>query len=137
MTSSFVTARGSRKALSSRLRSEPEGHAELRGIMTKVIYYTTENGDNPVSDFLDKLEQAQQAKLLRIVSHIKMYGLQSVLPHVRKLTGVPLWEIRILGKDNIRVIYKVDPIVKTVNRLTLGYIFLLSEIDFSRRLVIM
>ena len=36
---------------------------------------------------------------------MKDYGISSVLPHVKKLTGVPLWEIRILGRDNIRVFY--------------------------------
>lgn len=75
--------------------------------MTKVIYYTTEKGDNPVSDFLDKLQERQQTKLLRIVSHIEVYGLHAVLPHLKKLTGTPLWEIRILGKDNMRVLYVV------------------------------
>ena len=34
-----------------------------------------------------------------------MYGLSSLLPHVKKLTGTPLWEIRILGKDSIRILY--------------------------------
>jgi len=29
----------------------------------------------------------------------------SVIPHIKKLTGTPLWEIRILGKDNIRIFY--------------------------------
>jgi len=34
-----------------------------------------------------------------------VYGLSSLLPHVKKLTGTPLWEIRILGKDSIRILY--------------------------------
>ena len=78
---------------------------EARKLMTKVIYYTTITGENPVSDFLDSLDDKQQSKLLRILTYIEKYGLQSVLPHVKKLTGTPFWEIRILGKDNIRVFY--------------------------------
>jgi phage-related protein len=39
--------------------------------------------------------------------------LQSVLPHIKKLRGTPLWEIRILGQDNLRVIYVV-PYLDTV-----------------------
>ena len=31
----------------------------------------------------------------------------SILPHVKKLAGTSLWEIRILGQDNIRVIYAI------------------------------
>jgi len=72
-----------------------------------VIYYTSASGDNPVSDFLDRLTSPQQAKLLRIISYAEIYGLQSILPHVKKLSGTPLWEIRILGKDNIRAFYAV------------------------------
>ncbi|HUD09270.1 MAG TPA: type II toxin-antitoxin system RelE/ParE family toxin [Patescibacteria group bacterium] len=73
--------------------------------MTKIIYYTTTKGVNPVSDFLDSISSNQQSKLLRVVSYIENYGLLSILPHVKKLTGTPFWEIRILGKDNLRVIY--------------------------------
>lgn len=74
---------------------------------TTVIYYTSPTGDNPVSDFLDKLSSTQQAKLLRIVTYVEIYGLQSILPHVKKLSGTPLWEIRVLGKDNIRALYAI------------------------------
>lgn len=73
----------------------------------QVIYYVSPEGNNPVSDFLDSLSESQQAKLLRIFHYIKEYGLQSVIPHVRKLSGTPFWEIRILGRDNIRAIYVV------------------------------
>ena len=51
------------------------------------------------------MDTKQQTKLLRIIKYAEIYGLQSILPHVKKLSGTPLWEIRILGKDNIRAIY--------------------------------
>lgn len=70
-----------------------------------IQYYLTLSGKNPISDFLDTLNPKQQVKLLRILNSIKAYGLQSVFPHLKKLTGTPFWEIRVLGKDNIRVIY--------------------------------
>ena len=73
--------------------------------MTKIIYYTTNQGENPVEAFIDSLQKPQKAKIFRIIQYIEVYGLLSVLPHVRKLTGTLLWEIRILGKDNIRVFY--------------------------------
>lgn len=72
-----------------------------------VIYYISPSGENPISDFLDKLTLSQQAKLLRIIKYAEIYGLQSILPHIKKLSGTPLWEIRILGKDNIRAFYAV------------------------------
>lgn len=72
---------------------------------TKIHYYTSPNDDNPFSKFLDSLDHKQQTKILRLILQIKEYGLISILPHTKKLSGTPFWEIRILGKDNLRVIY--------------------------------
>ena len=73
----------------------------------KIIYYISPSGDNPVSNFLDSLEINSQSKILRILHNVEEYGLDSVIPHIKKLSGTPFWEIRILGKENIRVIYVV------------------------------
>jgi phage-related protein len=73
----------------------------------KVLYYTSESHDNPVQLFLDNLESREQSKILRILQYIREYGLISVLPHVKKLSGLSLWEIRVLGRDSIRVLYVV------------------------------
>lgn len=84
---------------------------EMRGLapapqnMTKVIYYTNESGENPVDDFLNSLEKSQQRKLIRIFVTIQTYGLTAVISHTKRLVGLPLWEIRILGRNNIRVLY--------------------------------
>lgn len=74
----------------------------------KVDYYISPTGDNPVSDFLDSIDKQTQSKLLRVIANIEEYGLLSVIPHIKKLAGTPLWEIRILGKSNVRVIYIVQ-----------------------------
>ncbi len=71
----------------------------------KVIYYISPSGENPLKDFIDSLSKQQKAKIFRIFSYIELYGLSTILPHTKKLTGTPLWEIRILGQDNIRIIY--------------------------------
>ncbi len=73
--------------------------------MGKVIYYTDKTDGNPVYEFIESLQKKQKAKVFRILQYIEIYGLQSVLPHVKKLLGFPLWEIRVLGKDNIRIFY--------------------------------
>lgn len=70
----------------------------------KVIYYVTSGGTNPVKNFLDARPSAK-LKALRILSHIKEFGLTSAIPHIKKLIGTPLWEIRILGQDSIRILY--------------------------------
>lgn len=87
---------------------------------TTIYYYIDSSGSNPVSDFLDLLSGQQQAKLLRIVKTIQAYGLFSVMSHLKKLTNTPFWEIRVLGKDNIRVIYFL--IGKTAIVLLHGFI---------------
>ncbi len=73
----------------------------------QVIYYISPSGNNPIDDFLESLSENQQSKLIRIFHYVKEYGLQSVIPHIKKLSGTPFWEIRILGHDNIRTIYVV------------------------------
>ena len=73
--------------------------------MTKLIYYTNASQDNPFDKFLDSLTEVQQRKILRILANIQNYGLTNAIPHIKKLTNTPLWEIRILGQDNIRVFY--------------------------------
>src|SRR3989304_6447946 len=70
-----------------------------------IIYYLSQSGKNPVFEFLNLLEKSQKAKVFRIFEAIEKYGISSIPNHLKKMTGIPLWEIRILGKDNIRVIY--------------------------------
>lgn len=69
-----------------------------------VFYYISSSGENPVRKFLDEYPVAK-AKAFRIFQNIKEYGLTAAIPHVKKLTGTPLWEIRILGGDSVRILY--------------------------------
>ncbi|MBI4009160.1 type II toxin-antitoxin system RelE/ParE family toxin [Candidatus Roizmanbacteria bacterium] len=73
--------------------------------MTKVYYYINQKDESPVKDFIESLPETQRAKVFRIFQVIHEYGIQSIPRHVKKLQGFPLWEIRILGADNIRIIY--------------------------------
>ncbi len=70
----------------------------------KVTYYISLTGENPVKKFLD-MRPAAKLKAFRIFSHIEEFGLTSVISHVKKLVGTPLWEIRILGGDSVRIFY--------------------------------
>lgn len=74
----------------------------------KVVYYVSKNSFEPIKLFLDSLDKIQQTKIIRILQYIREYGLQSVIPHLKRLSGLPLWEIRILGKDNIRLFYILE-----------------------------
>lgn len=71
----------------------------------KVLFYTSSSGDTPVRDFIFSLEEKTQTKITAILELLKEYGLRVGPPHVKKLTGTELWELRILGQDNIRMLY--------------------------------
>ena len=71
----------------------------------KIIYYTAPSGDIPVRQFLNAAGPTIKTKTLRILFHIEEYGLQAAISHIKKLTGTPLWEIRILGRDSVRIIF--------------------------------
>lgn len=70
-----------------------------------VYYYTTPLGENSTRKFIESLQEQQQRKITRILTNIEVYGLTLAIPHIKKLTGTPLWEIRVLGDDNIRIMY--------------------------------
>lgn len=72
--------------------------------MTSVKFFIDHRGKNPVGDFLDKNKETK-IKVSVIIKNIIEFGLVSAIPHIKKLSGYPLWEIRILGKDSTRVIY--------------------------------
>ena len=73
--------------------------------MTKVVYYLSLNNQNPVKDFIDSLSIRQKAKIFQIFNLFEAYGLSAMIPHTKKIASTPLWEIRILGSDNIRIFY--------------------------------
>ncbi len=72
--------------------------------MTHVEFYLDHRGKNPVGDFLDKNKNIK-VKAIIIIKNIIEFGLTSSVPHLKKLTGLPLSEIRILGKDSARILY--------------------------------
>ncbi|MDZ7587068.1 MAG: type II toxin-antitoxin system RelE/ParE family toxin [Patescibacteria group bacterium] len=72
-----------------------------------IYYYTTPAGSNPIKEFINSFKPQQQVKILRIFQYIQEYGLTIHLPQIKKLTGTPLWEIRILGKQSLRLLYVI------------------------------
>ena len=72
--------------------------------MLEVCFYIDHRGRNPVGDFLDKNKRIK-IKATMIIKNINEFGLISAIPHLKKLSGLPLWEIRILGKESARILY--------------------------------
>lgn len=72
--------------------------------MTSVSFFLDHRGKNPVGDFLDKNKETK-VKASIIIKNIIEFGLDSAASHIKKLSGYPLWEIRILGKSSTRILY--------------------------------
>lgn len=71
----------------------------------RIIYYKSPSGDMPVKNFINEQEEQTQIKIARMFDHLEEFGTQVGAPHVKKLTGTELWEIRILGANSIRIFY--------------------------------
>lgn len=76
-----------------------------------IIYYETSQGDSPVFEFIHNLDPKSKSKVIGVMDLLKELGTLISPPHSKKVTGTPLWELRILGSDNIRIFY-----VAVVNR---------------------
>jgi len=70
-----------------------------------IVYYITINGASPVTDFIDSLDDTAQAKVINTVRLLKEFGIRLGGSHSKKIKGTAVWELRILGSANIRVIY--------------------------------
>lgn len=73
--------------------------------MTKIYYYLSRTGKNPVREFIESLEKLQKGRVLKVFAYIETYGPRISISQIKKLFNTPFWEIRILGNSNIRIIY--------------------------------
>jgi len=71
----------------------------------KIIYFRSDRGEEPVYDFIESLNPSTQAKVSNTFDLLSQFGIRLGLPHIKKVTGTKLWELRILGSDNIRIFY--------------------------------
>lgn len=70
-----------------------------------IIYYESLSGDIPVYNFIEKLSPIAKSKVLNTFDLLADFGIKLGPPHVKKVNGTELWELRILGGDNIRIFY--------------------------------
>lgn len=71
----------------------------------KIVYYKTASKNSPVEEFIDKLDVKAQIKVSDTFDLLKEFGINLSMPHVKKVAGTPLWELRIVGHDSIRIFY--------------------------------
>ncbi len=70
----------------------------------KISFYQDHRGKYPVADFLDKNIQIK-VKAVILFKNISEFGITALSSHIKKLSGLPLWEIRILGRQSTRILY--------------------------------
>lgn len=85
--------------------------------MYKVNFYTPTNGKSPVKEFLDFSSLKLRTKIVRQLKYVEEFGLSPAIPNLKKISGTSLWELRILGKDNIRIVCVSSPekIIKIIH----------------------
>jgi phage-related protein len=71
----------------------------------KIDYYETPQGKFPVFDFIESLNVVAKSKISNTLDMLSEFGILLRLPRVKKVKGTSLWELRILGSDNIRIFY--------------------------------
>lgn len=71
----------------------------------KILLYRTIQGESPVKEFIDNLELKAQTKVYNTINLLRDFGIMIGSAHIKKLAGTDLWELRILGADNIRILY--------------------------------
>lgn len=70
-----------------------------------IIYYESSGGDIPAYNFIESLTPIAKSKVSNTLDLLTEYGIKLGLPHVKKVIGTELWELRILGGDSVRLFY--------------------------------
>lgn len=72
----------------------------------RIVYYQSLSSERiPVKDFVESLEAKAKYKVVYTLNLLAEFGLQIGPNRAQKLAGTNLWELRILGQDNIRIFY--------------------------------
>lgn len=70
-----------------------------------INYYSSPSGGEPIQEFIDNLQEKTKTRIYNSFELLCEFGLILRMPHVKKLTGTPLWELRILGEASLRFFY--------------------------------
>ncbi len=70
-----------------------------------IVYYESRSGDVLVYEFIESLGPVAKSKVSNTLDLLAEYGIKLGLPHIKKVIGTDLWELRVLGGDSIRIFY--------------------------------
>src|SRR3989344_6951107 len=71
----------------------------------KIDYYESSSGRKPVREFIEHLAEKSRSRVYYSLELLAEFGINLQAPHVKKLVGTPLWELRILGETAVRFFY--------------------------------
>ena len=71
----------------------------------QVEFYESASGSNPVVDYLDSLSDREAARVRASLFLLTESGTALSMPHVRRMEGTPLRELRVFGRIQHRVFY--------------------------------
>lgn len=70
----------------------------------KVVFFESISGEQPVEKFIKDQQPQTKAKISHAIDLLKQYGSMVRMPHSKSL-GFSLYELRIRGKEEVRIIY--------------------------------
>lgn len=70
----------------------------------QIVFYETFRGEYPVYEFFKRQQPQARSKITHLLDLLTTYGNMLGLPHSKALGG-GLYEIRIRGKEEIRIFY--------------------------------
>ena len=74
----------------------------------KILLYETPLHAHPVEEFIQSLQKSTQAKVIRTIDLLGEFGNDLGAPYSKKLDS-KLFELRIRGKEEIRIFYSFGP----------------------------
>ena len=86
--------------------------------------------NNSVEEFIQSLEKQTIAKVIHVIDLLEKFGNELGMPHSKKIFE-KFFELRISGKQNIRIIYTYND-----NKIILFLIYLVSLLRASSRKMI-
>ena len=70
------------------------------------IIFISRKENKKFEQFVSSLQTQTQAKIIRTIDLLEKHGLFLPMPHAKKIM-TNLWELRTLGKQQVRIIYSV------------------------------
>ena len=70
----------------------------------KISYYKNTERASPIEKYIFRAQRPSQIKIARQLKYLQEYGLNRGVLNLKKIIGYELWEARIIGKANIRII---------------------------------